>query len=106
MSITPKGIQGITLDGCPLDVTIKLNLGGITLEVHTEGLHNRVVSEVEKEESPSMTTTNYLPYKVNIKHAKEESPSARDGNPVVSSNLGGSDVRCPGLIFDPVDRVF
>ena len=53
-----------------------------TLEV----LRDRVVSEVEKEESPSMTTTNYLPYKVNIRSDDEVSPSALDSNPVVSYN--------------------
>ena len=41
----------------PLDVIIKVNVRGTTLEVQLEGLHDRVVSGVVKEESPSMTTT-------------------------------------------------
>ena len=44
------------------------------------------LSGVEKEESPSMTTTDELTYKVNIRSADEVSPSALDSNPVVSSN--------------------
>ena len=64
-----------------------MNLGGITLDGFTlDVLHDRVVSKVEKEESPSMTTTNYLPYKVNIRSVDEVSPSALDSNPVVSYN--------------------
>jgi hypothetical protein len=41
---------------------------------------------MEKEESPSMTITDELTYKVNIRSADEVSPSALDSNPVVSSN--------------------
>ena len=33
-------------------------------------------------------------------------PTALDGNSTESSNKRGSDVRCQGLVFDPVDRVF
>ena len=69
-------------------------------------MHNRVVSEVVKAESPSMTTTAELHYRVNIGSGVEVSPSALDSNPVVSSNEGESDVWCRGLVFDPVDRVF
>jgi hypothetical protein len=41
---------------------------------------------MEKEESPSMTITDELTYKVNIRGADEVSSSALDSNPVVSSN--------------------
>ena len=41
------------------------------------------LSGVVKEESPSMTTTGKLTYKVNIGSANEESPLALDSNPVV-----------------------
>ena len=44
------------------------------------------LSGVEKEESPSMTITDELTYKVNIRSVDEVSPSALDSNPVVSSN--------------------
>ena len=44
------------------------------------------LSGVEKEESPSMATTDELTYKVNIRGADEVSPSTLDSNPVVSSN--------------------
>ena len=44
------------------------------------------LSGVEKEGSPSMTTTDELTYKVNIRSDDEVSPSALDSNPVVSSN--------------------
>ena len=64
------------------------------------------LSGVEKEESPSMTITDELTYKVNIRSADEVSPSALNSNPIVSSNQGESDVWCRGLVFDPVDRVF
>ena len=62
---------------------------------------------VEKEESPSMTITNELTYKVNIRNVDEVSPSALDSNPVVSYNNGeGGDVRCQGLVVYLVIRVF
>ena len=41
----------------PLDVIIKVNVRGITPRFTLEGLHNRVISEVVKVESPSMTMT-------------------------------------------------
>ena len=64
------------------------------------------LSGVEKEESPSMTIIDELTYRVNIRSADEVSPSALDSNQVLSSNSWESDVRCRGLVFDPVDRVF
>ena len=42
------------------------------------------LSGVEKEESPSITITDELTYKVNIRSADEVSPSTLDSNPVVS----------------------
>ena len=44
------------------------------------------LSGVEKEESPLMTITDELTYKVNIRSADEVSASTLDSNPVVSSN--------------------
>jgi hypothetical protein len=41
---------------------------------------------MEKEEAPSMTITDELTYKDNIRCADEVSPSALDSNPVVSYN--------------------
>ena len=47
----------------PVDVIIKVNIEEPPSRFRLEGLHDRVVSEVVKEESPSMTTTEYLHYK-------------------------------------------
>ena len=44
------------------------------------------LSGVEKEESPSMTITDELTYKVNIRSVDEVSPSALDNNSAESYN--------------------
>ena len=69
-------------------------------------MHDRVVSEVVKEEITLDDHDRIATLQVNIRSAVEVSPSALDGYPVVSSNQRESDVRCRGLVFDPVDRVF
>ena len=56
MYIISWGIRGITLDGFPLDVTVKVNMEeSPSISSHLRGCTTEASSEVVKEESPSVT---------------------------------------------------
>ena len=70
----------------PLNVIIKVNVEESPSRFTLEGLHDRVVSEVVKEEITLDDHDRIATLQVNIRSAVEVSPSALDSNPVVSSN--------------------
>ena len=70
----------------PLNVIIKVNVEESPSRFTLEGLHDRVVSEVVKEEITLDDHDRIATLQVNIRSAVEVSSSALDSNPVVSSN--------------------
>ena len=70
----------------PLNVIIKVNVEESPSRFTLEGLHDRVVSEVVKEEITLDDHDRIATLQVNIRSAVEVSPSALDSNPAASSN--------------------
>ena len=70
----------------PLNVIIKVNVEESPSRFTLEGLLDRAVSEVVKEEITLDDHDRIATLQVNIRSAVEVSPSALDSNPVVSSN--------------------
>ena len=63
-----------------------MNIRGTTLRFTLDGLHDRVVSKVVKEEITLDDHDRIATLQGNIRSADEVSPPALDSNPVVSSN--------------------
>ena len=72
----------------PLNVIIKVNVEESPSRFTLEGLHDRVVSEVVKEEITLDDHDRIATLQVNIRSAVEVSPSALNSNTAESSNEG------------------